>query len=118
MRAIPHYYWVGLYHLAPNSISQAAIFAAICEGYLGIEPNWKLWLHLFKAEHFAKKAGEKGVQRAVHAGSCTIQVRVGRGELYIPAQLISSNSGWHDDWFYLRNDDGQLPRFSGQILMS
>jgi hypothetical protein len=31
-----------------------------------------LWLRLFKAEHFAKKAGEKGVRRVVHAGSYTI----------------------------------------------
>jgi hypothetical protein len=43
---------------------------------------------------------------------------VGRGDLYIPAQLISSNSGWHDGWFYLRNDDGYLSSFSGQVLMS
>jgi hypothetical protein len=77
-----------------------------------------LWLHLFKAKHFAKKVGEKGVWRAVHAESYTIQVRAGRGELYIPAQLISSNSGWHDGWFYLRNDDSQLPHFSSQVLMS
>jgi hypothetical protein len=39
MRAIPHYYGVELHHLAPNSISQAAIFVAVCEGYLGIEPH-------------------------------------------------------------------------------
>jgi hypothetical protein len=39
MRAIPHYYGVALHHLALNSISQAAIFAAICEGYLGVEPH-------------------------------------------------------------------------------
>jgi hypothetical protein len=70
------------------------------------------------AEHFAKKAGEKGVRRAVHAGSCMIQVGAGRGDLYILAQLISSNNGWHDDWFYLRNDDGYLSSFSGQVLMS
>jgi hypothetical protein len=38
-------------------------------------------------------------------------VRAGRGDLYISAQLISSNSGWHDGWFYLRND--YLPSFSG-----
>jgi hypothetical protein len=69
--------------------------------------HWKLWLHLFKAEHFTKKAGERGVRRAVHTRSCTLQV-----------QLISSNSGWHDGWFYLRNDNGRLPRFSGQVLMS
>jgi hypothetical protein len=91
---------------------------AVCEEYLGIEPHWKLWLHLFKAEHFTKKAGERGVRRAVHAKSCTIQVRAGQGELYILTQLISSNSGWHDGWFYLRNDDGLLPSFSGQVLMS
>jgi hypothetical protein len=53
----------------------------------------------------------------VHAGSCTLQVRAGQGELYILAQLISSNSGWHDGWFYLRNDDDRLPKFSSQVLM-
>jgi hypothetical protein len=83
-----------------------------------METHWNLWLHLFKAEHFAKKAGERGVWRAVHAGSCTLQIWAGRGELYIPAQLISLNSGWHDGWFYLRNDDDRLLKFSGQVLMS
>jgi hypothetical protein len=85
---------------------------------LGIEPYWKLWLHLFKVEHFAKKVGEKGVWQAVHAGSCTIQVWAGQGDLYILAQLISSNSGWHDGWFYLCNGDDRLPHFTGQVLMS
>jgi hypothetical protein len=113
MRVILHYYGVELHHLAPNSVSQVTIFAAICEGYLEVEPHWKLWLHLFKAEHFAKKMGERGVRQAVHARSCTLQVQAGRGDLYISVQLISSNSGWHDGWFYLRNDDDHLPMFSG-----
>jgi hypothetical protein len=39
MRALLHYYKVELHHLAPNAISQAAIFAAVCEGYLGMEPQ-------------------------------------------------------------------------------
>jgi hypothetical protein len=77
-----------------------------------------LWLHLFKAEHFTKKAGKRGVRWVVHAGSYTLQVRAGHGDLYISAQLISSNNGWHDGWFYLRNDDDRLPSFSGQVLMS
>jgi hypothetical protein len=84
MRALLHYYGVELHHLAPNSVSQAAIFVIVCKGYLGMEPQWKLWLRLFKAEHFAKKAANRGVWRAVHAGSCTLQVRAGRGKLYIP----------------------------------
>jgi hypothetical protein len=40
MRAILHNYEVELHNLSPNSISQAAIFAAVCEGYLGIDPHW------------------------------------------------------------------------------
>jgi hypothetical protein len=74
MWALLHYYRVELHHLAPNSISQATIFTVVYEGYLGMEPQWNLWLHLFKAEHFAKEGGRA------------------RGA----AQLISSTSGWHD----------------------
>jgi hypothetical protein len=60
MRALLHYYKVELHHLTPNAVSQAAIFTAVCEGYLGMEPQWNLWLHLLRAEFFAKKAGERG----------------------------------------------------------
>jgi hypothetical protein len=118
MRVLLHYYKVELHHFAPNSISQATIFVAVYEGYLGMEPHWHVWLHLFKAEHFTKKVGERGVRRAMHVGSCTLQVRAGRGEQYISAQLISSNSSWHDGWFYLHNDEDRLPRFSSRVLMS
>ena len=39
MRALPHYYGVELHNFSPNSIAQAAIFVAVCEGYLGIAPH-------------------------------------------------------------------------------
>ena len=38
MRAILYHYGVELHNLTPNSISQAPIFVAVCEGYLGIAP--------------------------------------------------------------------------------
>jgi hypothetical protein len=38
MRVLPHYCEVELHNFNPNSIAQAAIFTAVCEGYLGIEP--------------------------------------------------------------------------------
>jgi hypothetical protein len=47
MRALLHYYRVELHNFNPNSIAQAAIFAAVCEGFLGIDPHWDLWTHLF-----------------------------------------------------------------------
>jgi hypothetical protein len=45
-------------------------------------------------------------------------VRSGRADQYIPTHLISSNSGWHDGWFYLRNDESQLPRYTGRVLVA
>jgi len=39
MQALPHYYGVELHNFNPNSIAQAAIFIAVCEGYLGIAPH-------------------------------------------------------------------------------
>jgi hypothetical protein len=29
---------------------------------------------------------------------------------------VSSNKGWHNQWFYLRNDDGMLPPFSQRVV--
>mgnify|MGYP000964237420 CR=1 FL=1 len=39
MWALLHYYEVELHNFNPNSITEVAIFVAICEGYLGIEPH-------------------------------------------------------------------------------
>jgi hypothetical protein len=116
MRAILHVYGVELHNLSPNSISQAAIFAAVCEGYLGIDPHLDLWTHLFSAELFALPAGERRVRTAVRAGGCILQLRQSWAPQYIPAILASSNKGWQRRWFYLRNDDGRLPSFSQRVV--
>jgi hypothetical protein len=39
MRALVHYYGVELQHFSPNAISNVAIFAMVCEGYLGTMPH-------------------------------------------------------------------------------
>lgn len=96
MRALPHYYGVELHKFNPNSIAHAAIFAAICEGYLGIDPHWDLWVHLCHAEPFSLPTEVKKVRTAVRAGGCTLQLRLDRAHLYIPASLTSSNKGWQN----------------------
>jgi hypothetical protein len=116
MRTILHVYGVELHNLSPNSISQAAIFAAVCEGYLGIAPHWDLWTHLFSAELFASPTGKRKVRMAVRAGGCILQLRRARALQYIPAILASSNKGWQRWWFYLRNDDRRLPSFSQRVV--
>jgi hypothetical protein len=72
MRAILHFYREELHNLNPNSIAQAAIFVAVCKGFLGIDPHWDLWTHLFSAEPFALTTGERRVRMAVRAGGCIL----------------------------------------------
>jgi hypothetical protein len=116
MRAILHFYGVELHNLNPNSIAQAAIFAAVCKGFLGIDSHWDLWTHLFSAEPFALMTGEKRVRMVVRAGGCILQLRQARAQQYIPAILVSSNKGWQRRWFYLRNDHGRLSSFSQRVV--
>jgi hypothetical protein len=116
MRAFPHYYGVELPNFNPNSIAQAAIFAAVCEGFLGIDPHWDLRTHLLCVEFSVVSTDVKKVRMAVRAGSCTLQLRSGHAQQYIPASLVSSNKGWQNRWFYLRNDDGVLPPFSQRVV--
>jgi hypothetical protein len=116
IRALLHHYGVELHNLNPNSIAKAAIFAVVCEGFLGIEVHWDLWTHLFSAELFAFTTDAKKVRMAVWAGGCTLQLRQGRAQQYIPAILVSSNKGWQRRWFYLWNDDGRLPSFSQRVV--
>jgi hypothetical protein len=94
MRALPHYYGVELHNFNPISIVQAAIFAMVCEGYLGIEPHWDLWLHLFQAEPFSLSSDMKKMHYMVSAGGRMLQLCLDRVQLYIPATLASLNKGW------------------------
>ena len=52
----------------------------------------------------------------MRADGCTLQVRQDQQHRYILAQLASSNRRWYTSWFYLRNDDGGLPPYTGRIM--
>ena len=108
LRALLHYYEIELHNLGPNSITQAAVFVALCEGYLGIEVHWDLWIYFFEAALFLKASSsskeEAGKRLVARVGGCLFQLRAERRSSYIPAGLTSSNRGWHAGWFYLHND--------------
>jgi hypothetical protein len=124
MRGLLYHYEIELHHLPPNSVSQAAIFATLCEGFMGVEPHWDLWLWFFKAELNTVVSGGKGSPRkAVRVGSCIPQLRGpaekggrSRADEYIVSKLTASNKGWQEGWFYLRNDGGGLPPYTGRVI--
>jgi hypothetical protein len=101
------HYGVELHNFTPNAISKAATFVSVCEGFLGIPVNWDLWVHLFRAElHIVTTLEPKCAARA---GGMTIAPRETRRELYIPCTMTSNNAEWQWGWFYLRNDEPNLP---------
>ena len=73
---------------------------------------------MFRATFTTKPGGTRGARKVQRAGGCTLHVRQDRQSLYIPAQLSSSNRHWYDSWFYLRNDDGGLPPYTGRVVES
>src|SRR6266498_4183093 len=42
-----HFYGIELVHLNPNSILHIAAFIHLCEAFLGIEPHFALFRHMF-----------------------------------------------------------------------
>jgi hypothetical protein len=83
---------VELHNFAPNAISQATCFVAVCEGFLGVPANWDLWVYLFCGELHTLATGEKGMHRAVCAGGLTLVLRDMRQELYLPHTMTSKNT--------------------------
>ena len=45
-------------------------------------------------------------------------MRQDRQQLYIPTQLVSTNRRWYTSRFYLCNDDGGLPPYTGRAVES
>jgi len=119
MWALCHHYGVELQHFSPNAVTAAAVFVAVCEGYLGMMPHWDLWLHLYQGELFNAPGGSAGVRKPVRAGCLNLVLKTGKSEMpreYIPVGLTSKYAGWDSQWFYLRNDDNLLPAYTGCLI--
>jgi hypothetical protein len=108
---------VELHNFAPNAISQAACFVAVCERFLGIPTNWDLWVHLFRGELHTLAMGERGTRQAVHAGGLTLALWDTRKDLHPLCTMTSNNADWEKGWFYLRNDGVCLPPYTEKVLV-
>lgn len=73
-----------------------SIFITLCECYLGVEPHFLLWDYFFSASRHNEN-------RTFLVGGLGFQLK--DKAPYIDVSLISSNSGWHEGWFYIQGDD-------------
>jgi hypothetical protein len=92
------------------------IFVTLCEGYLGIKPNFTLWKYYFYVTVFFKMV-RMGETVPVHMSSCAIQLHQSQVDGYISMKGSLSNKGWHQRWFYLRSDaDTPLPPYTSRYF--
>lgn len=100
------HYGCELHYLNPNGIQQLSIFVVLCDGFLGVEPNFVLWKNFFSPWLHRGRVGtgDNATFLPMDIGSVTIQLKNSRSAKYIYVPMPSSHSGWHKRWFYLHND--------------
>src|SRR5438105_6376659 len=83
-RGLLHFYGIELVHLNPNSILHITAFIHLCEAFLGIEPHFALFRHLFSLRPL-QRGGETCV-----VGGAMLQLQYGRAEEYLGIALTTS----------------------------
>jgi hypothetical protein len=90
-------------------------FIALCKGYLGIVPHFKLWRYFFSVSLHKKR--ERRGDLLVLMGCASIHLRGHRSAKYMALQLSRSNKGWHALWLYMKNDIASpLLDFTGCLI--
>jgi len=79
------------------------MFVHLWEAYLGIEPHFDLFQHLF---HLKPQPSAINIDIVGGAG---LQLCQGLGVKYIPYKLSSKVIDWKDFWFYIENQAPALP---------
>ncbi|XP_021321682.1 uncharacterized protein LOC110437536 [Sorghum bicolor] len=68
---------------------------------------------------FNAPAGTAGVRKPVRVGCLNLVLKTCKTERpreYISVGLSSNHAGWDSQWFFLRNDDGLLPAYTGHLI--
>ena len=84
--------------LGPHIIEQIAVFVAFCECYLGCEPYFPLWQHLFHG----RMQKRDGVLRG--NGGVTFQIRP-KAKFFSLRLPSKASNEWRKYWFYARERD-------------
>ena len=98
-----YYYGIQLHHLTPNSFVHLSVFVHLCEAFLGIEPHFDLFRHLFHLK------SQPNSTRLDVVGGVGIQLKQGMDKVYIPYKLSQKVVDWKPKWFYVENQGKTLP---------
>nr|CAE03481.2 OSJNBa0065O17.6 [Oryza sativa Japonica Group] len=85
------FYDLQMAHLTPNAIMTLAIFAHLCEMFIGVRPSLRLFQWFFTVQL---------VSPPTVVGGCYFQPRGQVLHRYIPCVLRKKWDDWKSDWFY------------------
>ena len=90
------------HNICPNSFTILSTFQGLCEGYLGIEPDVRLFQWYFQCRplYEPKQTGSEET-RVCNCGSASFVLRARRKYPTFPP--IESVRYWNRDWFYYKN---------------
>nr|BBF89981.1 retrotransposon protein-like [Oryza rufipogon] len=91
-------------HLTPNAVMTLAIFAHLCEMFIGVRPSLRLFRWFFTVQPVSPPSV---------VGGCYFQPRGPVLSRYIPCVLRKKWDDWKSDWFYTPLTDEarlRLPR--------
>nr|CAH66522.1 H0502B11.2 [Oryza sativa] len=88
---ILEFYDLQMAHLTPNAIMTLAIFAHLCEMFIGVRPSLRLFRWFFTVQP---------VSPPTVVGGCYFQPRGQVLNRYIPCVLRKKWDDWKSDWFY------------------
>nr|AAT85260.1 hypothetical protein [Oryza sativa Japonica Group] len=85
------FYDLQMAHLTPNAVMTLAIFAHLCEMFIGVRPSLRLFRWFFTIQ---------SVSPPSVVGGCYFQPRGPVLNRYIPCVLRKKWDDWKSDWFY------------------
>nr|CAE03542.2 OSJNBa0060D06.8 [Oryza sativa Japonica Group]CAE04516.1 OSJNBb0059K02.26 [Oryza sativa Japonica Group] len=85
------FYDLQMAHLTPNAVMTLAIFAHLCEMFIGVRPSLRLFRWFFTVQ---------SVSPPSVVGGCYFQPRGPVLNRYIPCALRKKWDDWKSDWFY------------------
>lgn len=88
-RGLLELYGINIYHLNPKSILHIAVFIHLCEAFLGIQPHFVLFHHIF----FLKPQPNKDDPCLV--GGSGLQLTGTVFKKYFSLPFKTSKKGWH-----------------------
>nr|AAT85174.1 hypothetical protein [Oryza sativa Japonica Group] len=102
---ILEFYDLQMAHLTPNAIMTLAIFAHLCEMFIGVRPSLRLFRWFFTVQP---------VSPPTVVGGCYFQPRGQVLNRYIPCVLRKKWDDWKSDWFYTSLADEARLRLPSQ----